>query len=134
MDRYDEFKKDVTNIIQLEVERSNKADLYVSLNSIVPLMFQKSYSYTEMDSYLSKMVFERYLRIGQETNGSIKLTLESYISDELQKNTNKALSSMEEEMEKAVEDEDYEKAAEIRDLIELGKEGKEDELIERLLA
>lgn len=134
MNRYDEFKKDVTNIIQLEVERSNKADLYVSLNSIVPLMFQKSYSYTEMDSYLSKMVFERYLRIGQETNGSIKLTLESYINDELQKNTNKALSSMEEEMKLAVENEEYEKAAEIRDLIELGKEGKEDELIERLLA
>lgn len=98
---------------------SNLRDLYLSITPSVISHTNGSYFDAEklLINTISHMVMEGDIRMDQRSETEIIIALEQNIQNVLNKVKKSAIEEMEEELEKYVKEEDYEKAAEYRDMI-----------------
>jgi protein-arginine kinase activator protein McsA len=63
------------------------------------------------------MINNKEVRLDQKQDSSFNIALESFIQDKINSTKKSAVEEMEDELQKCVESEDYENAAEYRDMI-----------------
>lgn len=66
---------------------------------------------------LVDMINNKEVRLDQKQDSSFNIALESFIQDKINSTKKSAVEEMEDELQKCVESEDYENAAEYRDMI-----------------
>lgn len=89
---------------------------------------------TELELALYLLQLRRLVRVTMDETGNIKLTTEEKVGNKIATRVDSALGGMNESMEKAVEEENYEEAAKLRDWVLMAKDPeKQDEFIKKLL-
>ena len=107
--------------------RTNQTDLWINLRELYDAInphdskgiitdeqVEKGVLFAEM---LTEMVNGGEIRMNKNGDGSFSVALESYIQEIINSTKKSAIDEMKEELQKYVDSENYEKAAEYRDMI-----------------
>ncbi len=118
-------------IVDILNNKNDINDIWVNLNDLT-LRVDMDNDQLELALYFLQM--RGMIRVSMDEMGSVKLATEDKVKAKLSDRANLALGGMEETMQGAVDEEDYEEAAKIRDYIVMAKDpAKQDELIKSLL-
>jgi cysteinyl-tRNA synthetase len=123
-----ENEKRVMNILNYKDDLN---DIWMPIQELVDKI-QMDINELEMALYLLQM--RRLVRISMDEMGALKLTTEEKVAKKIGARVSSALGDMEEAREDAVEEENYEEAAKLRDWVLMAKDPeRQDELIKALL-
>lgn len=123
-----ENEKKVLNILNY---KNDLNDIWIPIQDIVTKL---SMDLTELEIALYFLQMRRMIRVSIDEIGNIKLTTEDKVEKKIGSRINSALGGMNEAMAEAVEEENYEDAAKLRDWMLMAKDpNKQDELIRKLL-
>ena len=129
-------KEDIKSLVIVFLE-SNTGDenLWVNLKSVYLLLVPQIYKSFEdqieaenlLINSLNDMCVDGHIRIDKKKDNTVIVALEKNIQDILNGLKKSALDEMEDELQKCVKEENYEKAAEYRDMINEYKSKSESE-------
>lgn len=123
-----ENEKRVLNILNYNDDVN---DIWVPVQELIDKI---NMNLNELEMTLYFLQMKRMIRVSMDETGNIKLTTEKKVEKKLATRVNSALDGMNEAMKEAVESEEYEEAAKLRDWILMSKDPeKQDEFIKKLL-
>ena len=108
------------------------SDIWIPISDVIGLF---DMDINELEIILYSLQIKRLIRLNIDGVNMPKITTEEKIQKKLSKRKSAALRSMDEALENAVENEEYEDAAKLRDWLIIGNDsdGNTDELVNKLL-
>lgn len=123
-----ENEKKIIEILNL---KNNKEDIWTSAQDLVN---RANMSLEDLEMVLYLLQMKGLIRVSMDEHQNVKMTTEEKVQTTLSNRISSAFGGMEEAREEAVEDEEYEEAAKLRDWILMSKDPKkQDELVNSIL-
>ena len=126
-----QLSENETRVMNILNYKDDVNDIWMPIQDVVNQL-DMDLGALELALYLLQM--KRMIRVTMDEKGNIKATTEEKVGNVISTRVNSALGGMDEAMSEAVEEENYEEAAKLRDWVLMAKDpDKQDEFIKKLL-